>query len=206
MAQTRGIFQLNIERLKEVEKQKEAAIGEPAMHIFEGQILDFAKRHFDEHAANDGFGRWNGRQIRNAFLVAASLARFEVLGEDGAQAQLRGDHFDKVAQMVSEYDLARAGALNYVSDSQRALQRDERCDNLDLARTRLSIISNSNNNSSQQQQGSSLRPSPPSPDPGKVSYRSQHQSTRLLPHGLTQVALNPRYDLHPTMDGLAESH
>lgn len=36
--------------------------------------MDYAKWHYDTHEQNE---RWNGRQIRNAFQIAYSLAHYE---------------------------------------------------------------------------------------------------------------------------------
>ncbi|KAI1297570.1 hypothetical protein F5Y03DRAFT_278096 [Xylaria venustula] len=70
--QTRDIFRLNIAKLREIEGQRHEMTGEPPLRINESQIIDFAARHFDENARSTG--GWNGRQIRNAFQIASSLA------------------------------------------------------------------------------------------------------------------------------------
>ncbi|KAI8629077.1 hypothetical protein F5Y19DRAFT_464696 [Xylariaceae sp. FL1651] len=70
--QTRDIFRLNIAKLREIEAQRHEMTGEPPLLIKEGDILDFAGRHFEENARSTGC--WNGRQIRNAFQIASSLA------------------------------------------------------------------------------------------------------------------------------------
>ncbi|KAI0967077.1 hypothetical protein F4678DRAFT_258632 [Xylaria arbuscula] len=70
--QTRDIFRLNIAKLREIEGQRHEMTGEPPLRINESQIIDFAARHFDEKGRSTG--GWNGRQIRNAFQIASSLA------------------------------------------------------------------------------------------------------------------------------------
>lgn len=72
-AQTRDIFRLNVTKLREIESQRHQLTGEPAMLIKEAEIVDFASRHYEEHARLSGC--WNGRQIRNAFQITSSLAR-----------------------------------------------------------------------------------------------------------------------------------
>lgn len=72
-AQTRDIFRLNVAKLREIESQRHQLTGEPAMLIKEAEIVDFASRHYEEHARLSGC--WNGRQIRNAFQITSSLAR-----------------------------------------------------------------------------------------------------------------------------------
>lgn len=71
-AQTRDIFRLNIAKLREIEAQRHEMTGEPSLLIKEAQIIDFAAKHFEDNARSTGC--WNGRQIRNAFQIASSLA------------------------------------------------------------------------------------------------------------------------------------
>ncbi|KAI1774299.1 hypothetical protein F4818DRAFT_419531 [Hypoxylon cercidicola] len=71
-AQTRDIFRLNIAKLREIEAQRHDVTGEPPLAIRDGEIIDFAGRHYEENARSTGC--WNGRQIRNAFQIASSLA------------------------------------------------------------------------------------------------------------------------------------
>ncbi|KAI0438386.1 hypothetical protein F4803DRAFT_101354 [Xylaria telfairii] len=70
--QTRDIFRLNIVKLREIEAQRHEMTGEPPLDIKEAQIIDFAGKHFEDNARSTGC--WNGRQIRNAFQIASSLA------------------------------------------------------------------------------------------------------------------------------------
>ncbi|KAI1080836.1 hypothetical protein F5B20DRAFT_539126 [Whalleya microplaca] len=71
-AQTRDIFRLNIAKLREIEAQRHDMTGEPTLAIKDADIIDFAGRHYEENARSTGC--WNGRQIRNAFQIASSLA------------------------------------------------------------------------------------------------------------------------------------
>jgi SpoVK/Ycf46/Vps4 family AAA+-type ATPase len=94
--QTREIWQINIQRLKlvEAEHSKHDILG--PMEIPEGEILNFAEMQFDAKAQN----RWNGRQIRNAFQVARSLARADAAAEkerivsSGSSEQFRAPRLD----------------------------------------------------------------------------------------------------------------
>ncbi|KAI0553498.1 hypothetical protein F4679DRAFT_474234 [Xylaria curta] len=70
--QTRDIFRLNIAKLRDIETQRHEMTGEPALVIKEAEIIDFAGKHFEDNARSTGC--WNGRQIRNAFQIASSLA------------------------------------------------------------------------------------------------------------------------------------
>ncbi|KAI0597729.1 hypothetical protein F4775DRAFT_558377 [Biscogniauxia sp. FL1348] len=70
--QTRDIFRLNLAKLREIEQQRHEMTGEPPLVVRDQDIIDFAARHYDENARLTGC--WNGRQIRNAFQIASSLA------------------------------------------------------------------------------------------------------------------------------------
>lgn len=69
------IFRMNIQRLKEIEEHQSKVTKKPALVINESQIMRFAEEHFDNNTRYSG--RWNGRQIRNAFQIAASLSYYE---------------------------------------------------------------------------------------------------------------------------------
>ncbi|KAI0005661.1 hypothetical protein F4779DRAFT_597879 [Xylariaceae sp. FL0662B] len=71
-AQTRDVFRLNIAKLREIEAERHGLTGEPALVVRDADIIDFAGHHYDENARSTGC--WNGRQIRNAFQIASSLA------------------------------------------------------------------------------------------------------------------------------------
>ncbi|KAF3762779.1 hypothetical protein M406DRAFT_45563, partial [Cryphonectria parasitica EP155] len=70
--QTRAIFMQNIAQLQAIERKRAAALKEAEMDIFEKEILSFVEEQWSSHTSD--VGRWNGRQIRNAFSIAASLA------------------------------------------------------------------------------------------------------------------------------------
>ncbi|PNP50335.1 hypothetical protein THARTR1_09043 [Trichoderma harzianum] len=123
-----AIFKLNILRLKEIEEQAAKAPGHNKLYIDEPDIIAFASDHWRNHT--DGIGRWNGRQIRNAFLIAASLAHYEGdMGErpEGLQKQLTSKHFKKVEETTRRYDEYRVACLGD-TDSYLAHDRYERDD------------------------------------------------------------------------------
>ncbi|PWY83402.1 hypothetical protein BO70DRAFT_379229 [Aspergillus heteromorphus CBS 117.55] len=78
--QTLAIFQVNIDKLKAMETSKqeqlkdEEEFQEPLLTVDEKSILHYAAWYFD-HVPDS---RWNGRQIRNAFQIASSLARYDM--------------------------------------------------------------------------------------------------------------------------------
>ncbi|KAL7955145.1 hypothetical protein V8C34DRAFT_292550 [Trichoderma compactum] len=123
-----AIFKLNILRLKEIEDQAAKAPRHNKLYIDEADIINFASEHWRNHT--DGIGRWNGRQIRNAFLIAASLAHYEGdMGErpEGLQKQLTSKHFKKVEETTRRYDEYRVACLGD-TDSYLAHDRYERDD------------------------------------------------------------------------------
>lgn len=124
------IFRTNIERLQESEQQQYQASGERPLFIVEADVMKFAFEHCNKHPK--GKGAWNGRQIRNAFLVAAALARQEAEqpgldASSGFQPQLRSSHFQEVEKLIEEYHSFRAHVLGG-DDSRRARLNEERDD------------------------------------------------------------------------------
>ncbi|KAL8779557.1 MAG: hypothetical protein Q9213_006885 [Squamulea squamosa] len=99
------IWKVNINRTRTSEKRYE---------VDEDRILEFAKEHFLEH---DEGGRWNGRQIRNAFQTAIALAEYDATEDMRRRFSLSDtrelptlkpritvDHFRKVASAASDFD------------------------------------------------------------------------------------------------------
>lgn len=76
--QSKRIWEINITRLKQMEAEQSALTNQPPLKIDEDRILKFAENHHRKSPqGRNGRRPWNGRQIRNAFLIAAALARFE---------------------------------------------------------------------------------------------------------------------------------
>ncbi|KAH6618400.1 hypothetical protein B0J18DRAFT_371434 [Chaetomium sp. MPI-SDFR-AT-0129] len=128
--QTLQIFKLNIKRLEYIEMQRgkvQPDSSQPHLQADKTGILDFAKRHWSQHEY-DELGRWNGRQIRNAFILAAALARGDADSTESRgrpSVVLTDRHFQNVANNITAFDkyMARArGAL----DSERARTRSDR--------------------------------------------------------------------------------
>ncbi|KAH6687815.1 hypothetical protein F5X68DRAFT_275535 [Plectosphaerella plurivora] len=121
-----SVFRINIERLRQAERQQAEASGQQALVVVESDILRFAADHCDAHPK--GKGAWNGRQIRNAFVVAAALARAESEEEPAeVQPQLRYSHFKQVETVMGDFVQFRASVLGK-NDSQLALLNEERDD------------------------------------------------------------------------------
>lgn len=128
-AQTVKLFEFNVDRMREIEDLKSAADPEyRKLHLKKGQIVQFGRDHYKKYASEKGIGRWNGRQIRNAFLIAASLAHYgEPEDEDDKelQKQLNKGHFEKVDKTTVLYDNYRRGMFNKDDDA-RAFEKEER--------------------------------------------------------------------------------
>ncbi|KUJ13891.1 uncharacterized protein LY89DRAFT_721075 [Mollisia scopiformis] len=123
--ETEEIFRLNLSRLKEIEEQRANVSGEEKLFIFDAEIIEFAKQHYRKHVS--GPGRWNGRQIRNAFQIASSLAHYDGDAHPGAQKQLRAKHFEIVDEATTMYDQYRA-EISGKQEGELAHEREERFD------------------------------------------------------------------------------
>ncbi|KAJ8127181.1 hypothetical protein O1611_g6455 [Lasiodiplodia mahajangana] len=104
--QTTDIFRMNISRLNEIESQRRDTTGQPALEIDEQSIIRFAKRHFkDNEKARTA--AWNGRQIRNAFQIASSMARYDWSHSKSTSKSkapvLDKEHFQRVASATKQF-------------------------------------------------------------------------------------------------------
>lgn len=140
--QTVAIFKQHIQRLRDIEKQRNPDPNEQIWVDYK-EIIQFARDHFNErdntHGSGNNFGRWNGRQIRNAFLIASSLTHYDS-DDDGddedkdelaessrkKQKQLGRSQFEVVAKTTLMYDQYRASVHSGKSDDHVAFEREER--------------------------------------------------------------------------------
>ncbi|KAF7542003.1 hypothetical protein G7054_g139 [Neopestalotiopsis clavispora] len=88
---TKKVFELNLDLIKDRMKQQDRHFT-----IDEDAILDFAEMHYKEHE----YGRWNGRQIRNACQTALALAEFE---SEKDTVFLKPRHFKKVQEAYLDF-------------------------------------------------------------------------------------------------------
>lgn len=105
--QYEAVFKVNIDKIKEIEEKSE---GRGRLVIDEQDILSWARNHYDTN--KEYVGRWNGRQIRNAFLIGSSLAHYDM--SEGARREmaipnkrhgvLDGAQFEAVAQTTLSFD------------------------------------------------------------------------------------------------------
>lgn len=102
MQQMLDIFEVNLRRLREIEAAKAAAqagsdhndpnhLSTLQIDIDHRRIMRFAEDHFESHSPSQ---RWNGRQIRNAFQVAYSLAQSRMYNADGSDDESADDTVD----------------------------------------------------------------------------------------------------------------
>jgi hypothetical protein len=127
------VWKLNIKRTKDRKAKK--------IRVKHTEILEYAREHFNLSVD----GRWNGRQIRNAFQIAIALAEYDTQGkkraskkdaknesQDGAEKSsrtivVRKYHFEKVAQASVEFDKYLRDLYGQ-STSQRAFEANHRHD------------------------------------------------------------------------------
>ncbi|KAI1464464.1 uncharacterized protein F4812DRAFT_462523 [Daldinia caldariorum] len=122
--QTVEIFRLNLAKLREIELQRHAMTGEPQLVIKDREIIDFAGRHYESNARSTGC--WNGRQIRNAFQIASSLAHHNyTIAVEAARANgqqppmapvLDRSLFDKVQMSTLSFDRHMKESKGFDSD------------------------------------------------------------------------------------------
>lgn len=131
LPQTEALFEFNMQRLKEIEDKKGALDPQyRKLYLRKTEILAFARDHFKKSMEKQGVGRWNGRQIRNAFLIAASLAHYgdgeeADAGDEELQKQLGRSEFEKVDKTTLLYDQYRREMFNK-DDDLRAHEQEER--------------------------------------------------------------------------------
>lgn len=126
---------MNIKRLEAIEKERHQVTGEPPIEVDKGAILDFTDEHFQ---GNDS-ARWNGRQIRNAFQIAASMARSEWYKqnpktEKEVPPMLNAHHFERVAHTTEQFRLYLKEARGK-DNWELAEEHNERADNFNYRRS-----------------------------------------------------------------------
>lgn len=150
--QTIDIFKVNIRKLKEIIHEKEelqaeldssskvTSVERPQLSIDPRSILHYAAWHYDINETSPE-QRWNGRQIRNAFQIAYSLAQFDmnstVLSQGGKardRLTLNWHQFDMVAKAVEKFESYLYYATNG-TDGDRARKAAIREDEYDYRTT-----------------------------------------------------------------------
>ncbi|KAL2830421.1 hypothetical protein BJY01DRAFT_254641 [Aspergillus pseudoustus] len=130
LSKTKKIWKMNLGRLESIEEGRHKATGQPKLTIAFDDIMRFAVDHFEQASRTEKV--WNGRQIRNAFLTAAAIARYEKQHpRDKQQSRhtfdIRPEHFKTVADASSGFDDYLREAKGK-SDSQLAQYSGTRAD------------------------------------------------------------------------------
>lgn len=142
----RQLDKIERERRKIFESRKDSnELQELPLKVDEEDILEFALSHWKQH--QHGKGQWNGRQIRNAFQIAAALARFEVrsaaqkarkagsLQKPATQSQgeLNARHFRAVAKTSHHFELYMHETMGK-TEAELAYEQRERSDHVSRLR------------------------------------------------------------------------
>lgn len=123
------IFDVNLERVIEIGKANSEA-GEPMLNVDEVSIRKWAETHYD--TTPEYVGRWNGRQIRNAFQIGASLAYYDLLEKklddkdrvyNSQRGWLNSSQFEAMAVATKKFDEymigARKGSDDFIARKER---------------------------------------------------------------------------------------
>ncbi|PSR97134.1 hypothetical protein BD289DRAFT_480304 [Coniella lustricola] len=115
---TLEIFRVNIKRLRAIEEEKtkrasesKSSSGFQRLTIRDDEILYWADSHYQNSAS---YARWNGRQIRNAFQIAASMVRYDtpaatqpVGASLEAESSITNDNDKRPTESITELFLGR---------------------------------------------------------------------------------------------------
>ncbi|KAL2841161.1 hypothetical protein BJY01DRAFT_257160 [Aspergillus pseudoustus] len=100
--QSEKIWEMNLSRLARIEDERCRATKEPPMAIDHDGILEFARdQYLRGREGKEGRTQWNGRQIRNAVLIASALARYDKIDKHHQppdRYDLTADHFKLVVR------------------------------------------------------------------------------------------------------------
>ncbi|KAI1334894.1 hypothetical protein F5Y15DRAFT_428565 [Xylariaceae sp. FL0016] len=121
------IWQNNINRLRLIEDHQQQhfnsrQFGRLSLDVPEKELLEFAAGQFDGTAA--GGTQWNGRQIRNAFQVARSLA----LADADPQPVLSIGYFHLMHNVTEEFDAYMREVYHGTGDADLARESEYRAD------------------------------------------------------------------------------
>lgn len=125
--ETMSLFRMNLERLTQIERETAKVTGKEPMIIEDTKIMDFAITHyrkFEGRQTEDS--RWNGRQIRNAFQIAASLARYQHHLQPNMRYFLGAEHFQRIEEATQDYDEFRIRTMGKKTDSDLAAGKHDR--------------------------------------------------------------------------------
>jgi hypothetical protein len=138
--QTMDIWRLNIQRLRHINEQSE---DRRPLEIVDSAVLKFAELQFEESNQHKA-GQWNGRQIRNAFQVARSLAYYDAFNETEVKdigpteaarpAVLDVKYFHMMHEITESFDHYMLEVFSGMNDGNLALEMEHRADHFKNAR------------------------------------------------------------------------
>ncbi|KAI0512584.1 hypothetical protein F5B22DRAFT_637640 [Xylaria bambusicola] len=123
LIETLAIFQTNLDRLIDIEFERAKITGETALEVRSDGILAFAAALYHRHEGNAASPPWNGRQIRNAFQIAPSIARYGRRHSNNSSENNNGsqssdqepfvgpEHFEKVEESMTESETSSSGGI-----------------------------------------------------------------------------------------------
>ncbi|KAG5768318.1 hypothetical protein H9Q72_004086 [Fusarium xylarioides] len=175
--QTVEIFRVNIKRLRGIEDEKQrqlkgTELEQPRLRIMAKSIIEYAQDYYDEHEDTPHL-RWNGRQIRNAFQIASSLAHYNIgkasLGREDlhsgqvASPVLDERHFENVAVAIEQFGnyMDYTKAMTDADHARLEAIRADHMRNEDLAPRRREQIRTQDLAAYQYRNPSALRDEPP---------------------------------------------
>lgn len=120
---TLKVWKMNIARTRENLKH---------VDIEEDEIMEFAEKQYKK-AKKENTGRWNGRQIRNAFQTAIALAEWDLKIEKTKTAKLTRARFEKVEKASREFDKYLKDTHGGANEGERAEELNERLNNWDVS-------------------------------------------------------------------------
>ena len=118
---------MNLRRCRLIANQRALVTREPVLIIKEEEICNFAMEKYEDHIRNNPSSPWwNGRQIRNAFQIATSLAYQRTTDEpQGSQKYLSKTHFEQILRAINDYASYRLG-VHHKNEEEMAHERAER--------------------------------------------------------------------------------
>ena len=123
LAPTLKVWKMNLARTRESLKH---------VDIEEDEIMEFAEKQYKRSKKEDS-GRWNGRQIRNAFQTAIALAEWDLKIEKTKTAKLTKARFEKVEKASREFDKYLKDTHGGANEGERAQGLNERLENWDVS-------------------------------------------------------------------------
>lgn len=117
---------MNIDRLERIELERfERAQGTMTQpfQITKNRILRFADEMFKYQKGTP----WNGRQIRNAFQVASSLAHYDARRDD-CPPKLTVEHFKTILSVTEDFDEFMTETHGGRTAKEQAYERGDRAD------------------------------------------------------------------------------